>query len=63
MRSVRKRRRVNSEEALSEALLGERLDAMPELPRTVFLLRRLDGLHMAAIVRSYKRQRRRSCVV
>lgn len=49
MRSVRERSRVSSEEALTEALIGERLDAMAELPRSVFLLRHLDGLDVAAI--------------
>jgi DNA-directed RNA polymerase specialized sigma24 family protein len=40
---------MGSGEALSEALIGRRLDAMPELLRTVFLLRHLDGLDVAAI--------------
>lgn len=34
---------------LTEALIGRRLDALPALPRTVFLLRHLDGLDHAAI--------------
>lgn len=34
---------------LTEQLVGARLDAMAELPRTVFLLRHLDGLEVAAI--------------
>lgn len=34
---------------LTEALVGARLDGLPALPRTVFLLRHLDGLDVAAI--------------
>lgn len=34
---------------LTAELIGARLDAMPDLPRTVFLLRHLDGLEVAAI--------------
>ncbi len=34
---------------LTEALVGARLDALAELPRTLFLLRHLDGLEVAAI--------------
>ena len=34
---------------LTEALIGRRLDALPALPRTVFLLHHLDGLDRAAI--------------
>jgi DNA-directed RNA polymerase specialized sigma24 family protein len=34
---------------LTEALIGRRLDAMPALPRSVFLLHHLDGLDHAAI--------------
>ncbi|MGH6613391.1 RNA polymerase sigma factor [Sphingomonas sp.] len=34
---------------LAEELIGRRLDTMPALPRTVFLLRHLDGLDVAAI--------------
>lgn len=34
---------------LTEALVGARLDAMDDLPRTVFLLRHVDGLAPAAI--------------
>lgn len=34
---------------LTGALVGARLDAMAELPRSVFLLRHLDGLEVAAI--------------
>ncbi|PJI87922.1 hypothetical protein DAH55_15910 [Sphingomonas koreensis] len=34
---------------LTPELIGARLDAMPELPRSVFLLRHLDGLEVAAI--------------
>lgn len=34
---------------LTQELVGARLDAMAELPRTVFLLRHLDGLEVAAI--------------
>ena len=34
---------------LTEELVGARLDALPDLPRTVFLLRHLDGLEVAAI--------------
>lgn len=39
---------------LTEELVGARLDAMPELPRTVFLLRHLDGL-MAIEIRDIRR--------
>ncbi|KQM63466.1 hypothetical protein ASE75_13635 [Sphingomonas sp. Leaf17] len=34
---------------LTQALVGVRLDALPDLPRTVFLLRHLDGLEVAVI--------------
>lgn len=34
---------------LTPELIGHRLDAMPDLPRSVFLLRHLDGLEVAAI--------------
>ncbi|MEO9129798.1 MAG: sigma factor-like helix-turn-helix DNA-binding protein [Sphingomonas sp.] len=34
---------------LTQALVGARLDGLPALPRTVFLLRHLDGLEVAAI--------------
>lgn len=34
---------------LTEELIGARLDGLPALPRTVFLLRHLDGLEVAAI--------------
>lgn len=34
---------------LTAELIGHRLDTMPALPRTVFLLRHLDGLEVAAI--------------
>ena len=34
---------------LTEELVGARLDGLAELPRTVFLLRHLDGLEVAAI--------------
>lgn len=34
---------------LTEELIGHRLDALPALPRTVFLLHHLDGLDRAAI--------------
>lgn len=34
---------------LTPELIGHRLDTMAELPRSVFLLRHLDGLEVAAI--------------
>lgn len=34
---------------LTQELIGSRLDGMAELPRSVFLLRHLDGLEVAAI--------------
>lgn len=34
---------------LTQELVGARLDELPDLPRTVFLLRHLDGLELAAI--------------
>lgn len=34
---------------LTQELIGSRLNGMAELPRTVFLLRHLDGLEVAAI--------------
>jgi len=34
---------------LTPELIGSRLDGMAELPRSVFLLRHLDGLEVAAI--------------
>lgn len=34
---------------LTEELVGARLDAMAELPRTVFVLRHVHGLEVAAI--------------
>lgn len=34
---------------LVQALAGARLDGLPELPRTVLLLRHLDGLEVVAI--------------
>lgn len=34
---------------LTEELIGARLDGLAELPRSVFLLRHLDGLDDAAI--------------
>lgn len=40
---------MDSGAALTEALIGERLDTMPALPRSVFLLHHLDGLDVAAI--------------
>lgn len=30
-------------------MVGARLDALPDLPRSVFLLRHVDGLEVAAI--------------
>ena len=33
---------------LTEELIGRRLDGLPELPRSVFLLRHLDGLEVSA---------------
>jgi len=38
-----------SDVELTPELIGARLDAMAELPRSVFLLRHLDGLEVAAI--------------
>jgi DNA-directed RNA polymerase specialized sigma24 family protein len=34
---------------LTPELIGSRVDGMAELPRSVFLLRHLDGLEVAAI--------------
>lgn len=34
---------------LTPELIGHRLDTMPALPRSVFLLRHLDGLEVGAI--------------
>jgi DNA-directed RNA polymerase specialized sigma24 family protein len=34
---------------LTQELIGARLDGLPELPRSVFLLRHMDGLEVAAI--------------
>lgn len=42
-------RASDTEGELTEALVGARLDAMPDLPRSVFLLRHLDGLEVTAI--------------
>lgn len=50
---------------LTPELIGARLDGMPALPRSVFLLRHVDGLEVAAMVansavpaRSLRRPRR-----
>jgi DNA-directed RNA polymerase specialized sigma24 family protein len=45
----RERGRAAPEGELTEAPIGARLDAMPALPRTVFLLHHLDGLDVAVI--------------
>jgi DNA-directed RNA polymerase specialized sigma24 family protein len=38
-----------AEGVLTQELVGARLDELAELPRSVFLLRHLDGLEVAAI--------------
>lgn len=37
------------EGVLTQELVGARLDAMPDLPRSVFLLQHVDGMEVAAI--------------
>lgn len=66
----RERGGVAPEGELTEALIGRRLDAMPALPRTVFLLHHMDGLDHAAIgaqlglgIEAVEQQRRRAMQV